>query len=347
MKRNINLSSVLSKIKPKGYIIIALVLVLCIVLGCFFSVIKDFFGFEKSRETIVTIPDGATITKISEILEKDGLIEYPKAFRLAAKTKNYVIQQGRHYIDTSMSYFGILDKLTKVPDAGYDNIYKVLIPEGYEIKEIARKLDELDLCDSEEFIECCENGEFDYPFVKEIKRKENRLEGYLFPAIYEIQKGESASVIIGKMLDKFESVVIPLYEKAECKYTLDEIVTMASIIEREAANDSERKLVSSVFYNRLKYNMAFGSCATVQYVLNERKDILSVSDTKIESPYNTYKYKGLPPGPIASPGEKSIEAALFPDETDYLYFAAKADGSGNVFTKSSDEHINTVKKLQK
>lgn len=345
MKKNINFGRLFSKINLKGYLLIAF-LVLCIALLCSFSFIKDFFGIEKSKEVIISIPDGATITKISETLEKDGVIKYPKAFRLAAKRKNYVIQQGRHYIDTSMSYFGILDKLTKVPDAGYDNIYKVLVPEGFEIKDIAEKLDELGLCAKEEFIKECEEGKFDYPFVKEIKRKENRLEGYLFPAIYEIQKGESANAIIKKMLDKFSQVVIPMFENAETKYTLDEIVTMASIIEREAANDSERKLVSSVFYNRLKYNMAFGSCATVQYILKERKEILSLSDTKIESPYNTYKYKGLPPGPIASPGEKSIEAAIYPDETDYLYFVAKSDGSGNVFTKSSDEHINTVRKIQ-
>lgn len=339
------------KVYNKRDILKKIVIVLMLVIAVFavvfgFGIAKDVFGFKGDRELIVSIPEGAGIKTISEILEENGIIEYPLVFRMRASLGNYVIQQGRHVLNRTMSYGKILKKLTLIPDAGYDDIYKVLIPEGYEIKDIAETLYEKGLIDKEIFYEEIEKGDFDYPFIDEIKRDENRLEGYLFPATYEIQKGESEHAIISKMLDAFNSVVVPMFESADTDLSLDEIVTMASIIEREAANDAERPIVSSVFYNRIEKDMTLSSCATVQYILKERKKVLSVADTKIKSPYNTYREKGLPPGPIAAPGEASIEAALFPADTKYLYFAAKADGSGNVFSKTDVEHLKTVKELQ-
>lgn len=324
--------------------VLGVIFTIALVFG--FSLAKDMFGLKKSRELIVSIPEGAGIREISGILEENGIVEYPEVFRMRASLGNYVIQQGRHVLDRSMSYGKLLKKLTSIPDAGYDDIYKVLIPEGYEIRDIAKTLSEKGLIDEKVFFEEIEKGDFDYPFINEIKRDENRLEGYLFPATYEIQKGESEHTIINKMLEAFNSVIVPLYENSDTNLSLDEIVTMASIVEREAANDSERPLVSSVFYNRLEKNMTLSSCATVQYILKERKKILSVADTKIKSPYNTYREKGLPPGPIASPGKASIEAALSPADTDYLYFAAKSDGSSNVFSRTDEEHLKTVQMLQ-
>ncbi len=337
------------KIKNTKIMIIAFViagiLALSIIVRSAF-IFKDVFGLKKSSEIIVSVPEGAVASDISKILENDGIIKYPKLFRFVLGRKNLVIQQGRHKLNRSMSYGEIAEKLSNIPDAGYDNILKVLIPEGYEIKDIAKVLEEKGLIDRDVFYDEIENGEFGFSFIDKIERKENRLEGYLFPAIYEIQKGESEHSIINKMLEKFNSVVIPLYENAETEFSLDEIVTLASIIEREAANNSERPIVSSVFYNRMKKDMTLSSCATVQYILKERKKVLSIADTKIKSPYNTYREKGLPPGPIAMPGEESIKAALSPADTNYLYFAAKADGSGNVFSKTDTEHLETVKKLQ-
>ncbi len=337
------------KIRNNKVIIIAFAIVGILALSIIVKsamVFKDVLGLKKSSEIIVSVPEGAVASDISKILENDGIIKYPKIFRFVLGRKNLVIQQGRHIIDRSMSYGEIAEKLSKIPDAGYDNILKVLIPEGYEIKDIARVLEEKGLIDRDIFYDEIENGEFGFSFIDKIERKENRLEGYLFPAIYEIQKGESEHSIINKMLEKFNSVVIPLYENAETEFSLDEIVTLASIIEREAANNSERPIVSSVFYNRMKKDMTLSSCATVQYILKERKKVLSIADTKIKSPYNTYREKGLPPGPIAMPGEESIKAALKPADTNYLYFAAKTDGSGNVFSKTDTEHLETVKKLQ-
>ena len=126
--------------------------------------------------------------------------------------------------------------------------------------------------------------------------------------------------------------------------TFNEVVTLASIIEREAKAEKELKVVSSVFHNRLKINMLLGSCATVQYIIKERKDFLLTKDLEVVSPFNTYKNPGLPPGPIASPGKKSIEAALYPDETDYLYFVAEKDGT-HYFSKTYDEHLRAQRRI--
>lgn len=323
-----------------------LIVLLIIFMSLGFTVLKDMCGLKKSRQLIVSVPEGATLYEVSEILEENGLISYPAIFRMKASSGDYVIQQGRHTLDRTMSYKEMLVKLTKIPDAGYDNIFKVLIPEGFEIRNIADTLFEMGLIDKDIFYDEVENGDFDYPFISDIKRDVNRLEGYLFPATYEIQKGESEHAIINKMLDAFNREIVPLYESSDKNMSLDEIVTMASIIEREAANDSERPIISSVFYNRLEKDMTLSSCATVQYILKERKEVLSVADTKIKSPYNTYREKGLPPGPIASPGKNSVKAAIKPSKTDYLYFAATKDGSENVFSKTGEEHLKTVNRLQ-
>ncbi len=310
----------------------------------------DIFGLYPGRgsEVMVRIPQGSTARDISKILADEGIVRHPVLFRVCEKLRgDNVFQQGGHLIGKGQSYGNIIKKLTSAPDVGVYETVSVLIPEGYEAHMIAAKLSEMGLVDEERFMEELEKGDFDFDFIDLIDRRENRLEGYLFPATYELVVGESEHDIINRMLTAFQQRIVPLYEQSGTSYTLDEIVTMASIVEREAANDSERGKVASVFYNRLKRNMAFGSCATVQYIIKERKDVLSNSDIKIKSEYNTYINKGLPSGPIASPGENSVRAALWPDDTDYLYFAARADGSENVFTRTNEEHLQVVKELQK
>ncbi len=322
---------------------------LLVLLWCVFAA-WDIFGLKpgKGDEVMVKIPEGSSVRDISIILDDERIISHPVLFRVYEKLGGgHMFQQGGHLVGKGMSYGSIIKKLTSTPDVGVYDTVKVLIPEGYEARMIAKKLSELGLVDEDRFMRELEEGDFDFDFIDKITRRENRLEGYLFPATYEILVGESEHDIINRMLTAFEQRIVPLYEKSGTKYSLDEIVTMASIVEREAANDSERGKVASVFYNRLNKNMTFGSCATVQYIIKERKDVLSNSDIKIKSPYNTYINKGLPIGPIASPGESSVKAALYPDDTDYLYFAARADGSENVFTRTNEEHLQVVRELQK
>ena len=326
---------------------------LCAILLCAFvwasSVIFDVFGISlgKNKEIMIDIPKGTGISGITKILKDEGIIRHKFVFRIYESIgKSRVYQQGGHLVGKNQSYSGIIKKLTSTPEVGVDKIVKVLIPEGFEAWQIAKKLSEEGLVDEKKFLDELDRGKFDFDFIKEIKRTENRLEGYLFPATYEIFVGESEHDIINRMLKAFNARIVPLYEASKTSYSLDEIVTMASLVEREAANDSERGKVASVFYNRIKIGMPLGSCASVQYILKERKDVLSNNDIQIKSAYNTYITKGLPIGPISSVGEASVKAALYPEKTDYLYFAARSDGSENVFTKTHQEHLSTVKRLQ-
>lgn len=339
-----------SKIKgltPKGLLsgVVSLVIFVWIII-----VAGDFFGLAPGRgsEVMISIPKGATVGEIAEILKEERVIRSSLLFKIQARLSKdgYIFQQGGHLIGKGMSYHGITKELCSVPDVSEDETIMVLIPEGYEAAQIAETLEKRGLVDKERFLDLLEKGDFEFDFISDIDRKENRLEGYLFPATYEIGLWETEWDIINKMLKAFETYVVPVYNEADTKYSLDEVVTFASIVEREAANDSERGKVASVFHNRLDINMALGSCATVQYIIKERKDVLSNADTKIKSPYNTYINTGLPIGPIASPGVNSIKAVLYPEETDYLYFAARADGSENVFSKTHNEHLENVRNLQ-
>ena len=168
------------------------------------------------------------------------------------------------------------------------------------MRQIVDKLVQDGLIDKDRFMAALNNGTYDYVFIKDIPDRENKLEGYLFPDTYEVYKGASEEEIINKMLAKFDaSYNDDLKKRAkELGMTTDEVINLASIIEREAKLDSERKTISAVFHNRLDKNIKLQSCATVQYLLKERRDVLTYKDLEIKSPYNTYMFAGLPPGPI-------------------------------------------------
>jgi len=197
----------------------------------------------------------------------------------------------------------------------------------------------VNLVSREEFLEAAAKGEFDYDFLTGVPHGEKRLEGFLFPDTYQFEADATAEEIINVMLKRFGEVYNEEYRRRAQELGLStlEVVTMASIVEKEAKLDEERAVIAGVFYNRLKKNWKLESCATVQYLLGEPKAELSYKDLEIDSPYNTYKYYGLPPGPIASPGKASLEAALYPEEVDYLFFRANPDGS-HTFSRTLAEH---------
>ncbi|MDK2798448.1 MAG: hypothetical protein PWP27_28 [Clostridiales bacterium] len=297
----------------------------------------------------VKIPKGASTREIAVILKEKGLIKYPILFRVVSKINRNdgKYQQGIHHLNTAMDYEAIMAELQK--NVEKKETKRFTIPEGFEFRQIVEKLANEKLIDKEKFINIAENGDFDYPFLKNLPKRENRLEGYLFPDTYEVYADATEEDIIKKMLDRFEQVFNQeYYEKAKAlNMTVDEVVTLASIIEREAQVDKERPLVSAVFHNRLKSkNYPYlQSCATVQYILKDRKKILTDEDTKTPSPYNTYLHPGLPIGPIASPGKASIHAALYPADVDYLFFVAKDDGT-HIYSKTYAEHLKAVSKVQ-
>jgi len=303
----------------------------------------------KNEKTIrITIPNGANSKKIAEILKQNKVIKNSMTFRIYSKTNSLdsKYKAGTYEFKNSMDVKVISEILQH--GKGFVEIVKFTIPEGYEIRMIIDRLVELGLGDREKLNTLINEANFDYDFLKQIDRKEGKLEGYLFPDTYEVYKSTGEQEIINKMLNRFNVIFNDEFKKraAELNMSIDDVVTLASIIEREAKIEKDRKIISSAFHNRLKNNMLLQSCATVQYVLKERKEILLFKDLEVKSPYNTYKNPGLPPGPIASPGLKSIEAALYPDDTDYLYFFAIDDGS-HVFTKTFKEHIQAQNKYKK
>ncbi len=307
---------------------------------------RDINGLNGDNKSyVIDVPAGAGASKVASLLSNRGIIEYAPLFRLYAGNK-YIFQQGRHTVNSSMTYDELLETFGSYADGGVGDQVEVIIPEGYELVQIAQILEEKGLVSREDFLNEVNYGDFDYDFINIDSEREYRLEGYLYPATYQIYPGTSAHDIIAMMLDAFKTNAMPVYYASNTTDSVDYIVNMASVIEREAANEEEMKTVSSVFNNRLYEGRKLESCATVQYILHERKTVLSTEDTEIDSPYNTYLYKGLPIGPICSPGLAAIKAALYPDDTDYMYFVAAADGSRNYFSVTYDEHMQKVEEIQ-
>ncbi|WP_269746207.1 endolytic transglycosylase MltG [Syntrophaceticus schinkii] len=226
--------------------------------------------------------------------------------------------------------------------------YRLAIPEGYTVKQIEDLLVQKGIADRELFQKAL-GANYPLSFLEGISETGyERLEGFLFPATYELRPGMSEEEIIKLMLEKFQTVFTPqLQQRAdEVDLSVREIITLASIVEREAKLEEERPQVAAVFLNRLQRGMRLESCATVQYILGKQKETLTTKDLQNPSPYNTYLHTGLPPGPIANPGASSIKAVLYPADGDYLFFVARGDGS-HQFSKTFREHQEAARKYQK
>ena len=318
--------------------ILVIIVVVCVV-GC--SIVKDMKKIGISTDVTLDIPEGAGSAVVAQLLHDNGVIEHPFAFRLLSKVGGFDGQYmpGQITIHTNMGYNDILETIV----VSERNTVKVIIPEGYNVKQIAETFNNAGICSTDEFYAALDVSLYDYRFLNDLPARDNRLEGYLFPATYEFNPGTPATEVVNTMLKSFDAVFTDEYYKRaeEVNVTVDEVVTMASIVERETNAEGERAKVAGVFYNRINSNMPLQSCATVQYILGENKPVLSESDTKIDSPYNTYKNTGLPIGPIASPGEECIKAALWPEKTDAFYFLLGTDGT-HIFSKTYEEHLKAM-----
>lgn len=333
--------------KQSKFLRLALVVLAVFVIITAANFFADFFGTANNENITITVESGDTARDISHNLKQNGVIKSETLFnflsRLGGKSQEF--KTGRFILKKGTGYAELFEILSTSPVA--EGEVWVTVPEGYELRQIADELEKAGLINRTIFYDEIENGSFEYDFINEIPKRENRLEGYLFPDTYLFSPTDGEHTIINAMLERFNEVFNENYKKrAEALgMSTDEIITLASIIEREAVGDSDRELVSSVFHNRLKSKEMpyLQSCATIQYILKERKSVLSVSDTKIKSPYNTYINEGLPIGPIASPGEKAIYAALYPQKSDYLFFVLDSSGSHR-FAKTYEEHLQNQKK---
>lgn len=300
----------------------------------------------NGTEQEITVSKGSSVKVISAQLEKQGIIKNANVFAIYCKLNDKAskIKAGKYILSSAMSVEQIVNKLAS--GNAEINSARFTIPEGFELRQIADRLEAQGLIDKDVFYAAIEKSEFNYSFIKDIPAREGKFEGYLFPDTYEVFKNATEQEIIDKMLGRFDKVFTAEYRQRakELNMTIDQVMTLASIIEREAKVDKDRKLVSAVFHNRLDKNMKLESCATVQYLLKEQKPVLTYKDLEVNSPYNTYMYAGLPKGPIASPGAESIEAALYPDDVDFLFFFAKSDGS-HIFSKTYKEHLAAQNKI--
>lgn len=297
----------------------------------------------------ITIPQGSNTEAIGNILADNGLVNSSVYFRILAKIKGVdsQFQYGNYDLNTGMSDEEIMKILTT--EGEKREVVKFTIPEGFTIEKIAARLEEEGLCTEAEFMSALENGHYGYKFLQYIPDRNLKLQGYLFPATYEVYADATAEDIVSTMLEAFDNVFKDEYytQMEKMGMTLDQIVTIASIIEREVKVPEERAKVSRVIYNRLDIDMPLQMCSTIMYVLDVPRDRVLYKDLEIDSPYNTYKYSGLPIGPISNPGEASIVAALYPDDDNYLYFVLMDSESGeHVFTTTLDEH-NAAKQKYK
>ncbi|GJL80274.1 MAG: aminodeoxychorismate lyase [Nitrospinaceae bacterium] len=321
---------------------IGAVLVIFWIVGGFFYYLATHSVSEEFHPEIVNIAPGMTLKKISTSLEDKHLIRSSISFQLLAhlQKKQGQIQVGEYELSPSMTPGEILLKVT----SGKTVLHAATIPEGYRITEIAALLAERGLANREEFIRQTQDNEL----IQSSGIPGNSLEGYLFPETYHFSRNTPEQKIVQKMLKTFKEQVATADVKNRAKalnLTFHQIITLASLIEKETGVDEERKIISSVFHNRLKKDMRLQTDPTVIYAISNFDGNIRKKDLSIDSPYNTYKYKGLPPGPIASPGLKSIVAALNPDDTNYLYFVSRKNGS-HQFSSTLMEHNRAVQKYQ-
>lgn len=289
----------------------------------------------------IEIPRGYSFKKIANLLKKENLIQNRSTFVILSHLRGVTnqLKAGEYHLSKNMTPLEIMEKLLK----GDVVSYSLTIPEGYTIREIANLLEKSKLLDKKRFTALAQSRKI----LDSLGIKAKSLEGYLFPDTYHFPKGTKEEEIIRTMVEKLNNLFTEDIKKRleEINFSKHEILTLASLIEKEAQIDSERKLISAVFYNRLKKNMLLQSDPTVIYALKDFDGNIRKKDLKIDSPYNTYVYKGLPPAPIANPGKESILAALYPAKVDYLYFVAKNNGEHH-FSKNFKEHNRAVRKYQ-
>jgi UPF0755 protein len=328
----------------KSKLLILLIIVVVVIVGLLAAFICSLNGpYQKDNTEMVEveIPMGSGTAAIAQQLEESGIIKSALAFRIKSKLAHNdgEYRCGTFSLSASMTTDEIMETLKSAVSADTE---RFTVPEGSNLTEIASIIADTGVCTADDFLKEAASGQFDYDFLADAPSGEKRLEGFLYPDTYEIYANESAHNIIDMMLARFDEIYSEVAEGADSEITKEystfELVTIASMIEKEAKLDDERPLVASVIYNRLEKGMKLQFCSTVQYALGKHKERLYNSDLKVDSPYNTYIIEGLPAGPISSPGKASLEAALAPADTDYLYFVVSSAGDGSHnFAKDGDD----------
>ncbi|BBO88439.1 endolytic transglycosylase MltG [Desulfosarcina ovata] len=296
---------------------------------------------EPGQEKLFTLLSGQGLKQTARALHREGLISDALRFTIFARIdkKDKLLKAGEYFLSTSMTPREILGQMVE----GRVRLYRLTIPEGYNLVQIARAVSAAGLADEKSFLDAARNPEM----ARLLDIPADTLEGYLFPDTYYFPRGLDTGAIVITMVKQFRAAFKPEWT-ARAKalgMTVHEVVTLASIVEKETGAPQERPLVASVFHNRLKKGMRLETDPTVIYGITDFDGNIKRKHLETYTPYNTYKIQGLPPGPIASPGALAIEAVLYPAESNYLYFVSKRDGTHH-FSTSLKEHNAAVRKYQ-
>jgi UPF0755 protein len=300
---------------------------------------------------VVTVKKGQSARAIGEDLEKKGVIRSHRLFEVLVGVTGVQnsLEAGDYEFDKGMPAIEVVHRMAEGKTASRE----VLVPEGRRAEEVGEILEKAGVVSKQDFLNALVKSQYNEPFLDQVKA--SSLDGYLFPATYQFFRAANADQVVDAMLMAFQRNVADKVQLEGQELTLDEVVTLASIVEREAATASERPLIAGVFLNRLRLGIALQADPTVQYAVAKNADSvrqygywkkgLTLDDLKMDSPYNTYIHPGLPPGPIANPGLDSIEAVVRPARTNYLFFVARDDGT-HVFAETLEEHLRNVEKYQ-
>ena len=345
-------TSIIKKIMR--YFMIALLLI--VIIGGFFTwnyIKSETQPVDTAQTELVSfeIEQGASVKEVSKALEKEGIIRNSKLFNFYLKFKNVSgFKSGLYHVSKSMTLDEIIAELSGAGKDKDQNATKVLIREGEQLTDIAKEVEKSTKYSAEDFMAKVQDEDFlrylVQKFPKLLTQSYNGyqvkyvLEGYLYPATYDMNDSKTLQMLITEMVAKTDEVMSKYYDKIlESDYTLQETMALASLIEKEGTKLEDRKKISSVFHNRIKENMKLQTDVSVQYALGEHKESLSLADLEVDSPYNLYLNYGVGPGPYNSPSEDAIVAALEPANTDYLYFLADIHTKEIYYAKTYEEHL--------
>ncbi len=322
-----------------------IILVVCLLcLGSLlYGLTKQATSVSKDKFVIVVQP-GMVSRDIGELLYKQGAVKSVFLFQMIAKVQGIEnsLQAGEYVLSQDMTIQQVIDTLAK----GETAYQKITIPEGYTVEQIAKLLQEKQLGDEEKIKKLAQSF-VPYPYMNNNNLNVvYKAEGYMFPNTYRISKGTTEEQMLRMMTTQFDTQFTESMRTRanDMGLSIKDVIILASLVEKEAQLPQDRPIIAGVFINRLKQSMPLQSCATIQYILGYPKAELSVQDTEISSPYNTYQHMGLPPGPIANPGIAAIDAVLYPQRTEFVYFVADKKGAHH-FSKTYEEHLVAIEQV--
>ena len=321
---------------------------------------KDMLGINGSQRLVLfNIPEGATTAEIAQDLHDDGIIRIPKAFvyfsKLSKNDGSFVA--GNHEISASMAYETLIAELSKsMADEDSQEVVDVMFPEGITLYDAAMKLQENNVCEASKFLYYFNAGNLGYEFEEQLPASSStlkfyRMEGYCFPDTYTFYEESEPDDVCRKIYMNFNLKIKDEYydRMAELGISLDEVITLASIIQKEAAHDGDMPMISSVFWNRLNSPeyAKLQSDVTSLYVENVIKKNIELDNQAIYDAYDTYICNGLPAGAVCNPGIAAIEAVLYPAESDYYYFYANVDTGETFFARTLEEHNANIEMVER